>query len=163
MMMGSADIAVQDREGRPVLIVEAKSRFDAAGEKWAARTFRNLYAHGSVPGVPYFLLALPEAFYLWKDPGRRALEAFADGHREEVAPDYAVPAWGIVRPYLGGRYVPPEEVSTYAMKIIMGAFLADVLNSDLSRDEAPDGLKWLYDTGLYDAMRGGSFAGAVRS
>lgn len=162
MMTGGADVAIQDREGKPVLIVEAKGRLDVAGRKWAARTFRNLYAHGSVPDAPYFLLALPEAFYLWKDPGRRAQEAFANGRREEVAPDYAVPAWGIVRPYLGGRDVPPEEVSTYAMKIIMGAFLADVLNSDLSRDEAPDDLRWLFDSGLYDAMRGGAFVGAVR-
>lgn len=163
MMTEGADVAVQDREGKPVLIVEVKSRLDATGRKWAARTLRNLHAHGSVPDVPYFLLALPEAFYLWKDPWRRALEAFADGRREEVAPDYAVPAWGIVRPYLGGRDMPPHEVSTYAMKMIVRAFVADVLNSDLSRDEAPDHLWWLFDSGLYDAVRGGAFAGAVRS
>ena len=156
-------MVVHDRGGRIVLVVEPKSRLDVTGD-WAARTFRNLYAHGSVPDVPYFMLALPDAFYLWKDPERRALEAFVDGRGgEEVAPDYAVPAWEIVRPYLGGRGVPPHEVSTYAMKMIVGAFVADVLNSDLSRDEAPGHLWWLFDSGLYDAMRGGAFAGTVRS
>ena len=163
MITGGADVVVHDREGRTVLVVEPKSRLDATGD-WAARTFRNLYAHGSVPDVPYFMLALPDAFYLWKDPERRALEAFVDGRGgEEVAPDYAVPAWEIVRPYLGGKDVSPHEVSTYAMEMIVGAFVADVLNSDLSPDEAPDHWWWLFDSGLYDAMRGGAFAGTVRS
>ena len=160
MITRGTEVVVHGREGRIVLVVEAKSRFDATGD-WAARTFRNLYAHGSVPDVPYFLLALPNAFYLWKDPARKGLEAFVDGRSEEVAPDYAVPVWEIVRPYLGGGDVPPEEVSTYAMTMIVGAFVADVLNSDLSRDEAPDNLCWLFDSGLYDAMRGGSLAGTV--
>ena len=160
MIDGRADVVVQDRGGKPVLVVEAKSRFDVT-RRWAARTFRNLYAHGSVPDAPYFLLALPDAFYLWRDPVRKALEAFTGGEREEVLPDYAVPAWETVRPYLGGEDVSPEEVSAYSMQMVMSAFLADLLNSDLSRESAPDGLLWLFDSGLYDAIRGGSFASSA--
>jgi hypothetical protein len=158
------------RDGSPVLVAEAMSRFDALDRSWAARTFRNLYAHGSVPEVPFFLLALPDAFHLWRDPVLKATKAFLGGRTSalgepEVPPDYSVPSWEIVRPYLGrpgGRDPDPREVSSYAMRMVLGAFLADVLNArDLTRETAPPNLRWLFDSGLYDAMRGGHFAGSV--
>lgn len=169
MITGGADATVVDRAGRPVLAAEARSRFDVS-DSWAAGTFRNLYAHGSVPDVPYFLLALPDTFYLWRDPGQKALAAFVEGKTSalgdpEVPPDYSVPAWDVVRPYLGrpGRRDPdPREVSGYAMRMVLDAFLADILNArDLARETAPRNLWWLFDSGLYEAMRGGSFAGTV--
>lgn len=160
MITGRADAAVYDREGKPVLVVETKSRFDVT-QRWAARTFRNLYVHGSVPDVPYFLLALPDAFYLWRTPGQKALEAFVKGDREEVLPDYAVPAWETIRPYLGRKGVSPDEVSTYSMELIVNAFVANLLNSDLSRESAPDHLLWLFDSGLYEAIRGGSLVSSA--
>lgn len=169
MITGGADTTVMDRTGRPVLAAEARSRFDVS-DSWATGTFRNLYAHGSVPDVPYFLLVLPDTFYLWLEPERKAAKAFVEGRRSalgdaEVPPDYSVPAWDIVRPYLGrpgGRDPDPREVSGYAMRMVLDAFLADILNAkDLTRETAHPNLLWLFDSGLYDAMRGGSFAGAV--
>lgn len=169
MITGGADTTVVDRAGKPVLAAEAKSRFDVSSS-WAAGTFRNLYAHGSVPDVPFFLLALPDTFYLWKHPRRKADQAFMEGRRSalgetEVEPDHAVPAWEIVRPHLGrpgGRDPDPREVGSYAMRMALDAFLADVLNArNLTRETAPPNLRWLFESGLYEAMRGGSFAGAV--
>jgi len=169
MITCGADTTVVDRAGRPVLAAEARSRFDVS-DSWAAGTFRNLYAHGSIPDVPYFLLALPDTFYLWEHPRRKADEAFIEGRRSalgdpEVPPDHSVPAWEIVRPYLGhpgGRDPDPREVGSYAMRMVLDAFLADVLNArELTREAAPQNLWWLFDSGLYEAMRGGSFAGAV--
>ena len=169
MIIDRPDVQVVDREGRTVLVAEAKSRFDTTGS-WAAGTFRNLYAHGSLPDAPYFLLALPDTFYLWLEPSKKATRAFIEGNttalgEPKVTPDYSVPAWDIVRPYLGhsGEREPdPHEMSSYAMGLVLGAFLADVLNArELTRDSAPNELWWLFDSGLYDAVRGGSFAGAV--
>lgn len=157
MITGGADVAVHDREGRLVLVVEAKGR-SGVTPRWAARTFRNLHVHGSVPDVAYFMLALTDAFYLWKDPGRRTLEAFGEGQREEVPPDLVVPAWEIIRLYLGGDNVSPSEVSGYALEMVLSAFMTDILTADLSPETAPNNLKWLFDSGLYDAIRGGSLA-----
>lgn len=147
MIEGRADVAVRDREGRIVLVAEVKSR-SGVTPRWAARTFRNIYVHGSVPDVPYFMLALTDAFYLWKDPGRKAFEALVEEHREEVPPDLVVPAWEIVRPYLGGNDVSPSEVSGYALEMVLSAFLTDVLNAELSPETVPDDIKWLLDSGL---------------
>lgn len=169
MITGGADTTVVDRAGRPVLAAEAKSRFDVSSS-WASGTFRNLYAHGSVPDVPFFLLALPDTFYLWKDPRRKADQAFMEGDRSalgepEVKPDYSVPAWDLVSPYLGrpgGRDPDRREVGSYAMRMVLDAFLADILNArDLTSETAPPNLRWLFESGLYEAVRGGSFAGAV--
>lgn len=160
--MDTYDVAVLDGQGKPVLAVEAKSRFDATSDLWAAGTLRNLFAHGSVPDVPYFLLALPDAFYLWKDPKRKAEKAFLDDRPEDLHPDHSVPAWDLVSPYLGGSPTPPHEVGTYAMRMIVEAFVADVLNAhDLTRETAPENWYWLFDSGLYRATRGGSLAGAL--
>lgn len=169
MIVDRPDAEVVNQEGRTVLVAEAKSRFDTTGT-WAAGTFRNLYAHGSLPDVPYFLLALPDTFYLWQNPAEKATKAFLEGHQTvlgepKVEPDYSVPAWEIVRRYLkdpSGNEPNPHEVSSYAMSMVLGAFLADIINArNLTRDNAPSELWWLFDSGLYDAMRGGSFAGAV--
>ena len=154
---GRADVAVRDREGRTVLVVDVKSRSGVTAS-WAARTFRNLFVHGSVPDVAYFMLASTEAFYLWKDPGRKAFEALVEGHREEVDADFTVPAWELIRPYLGGNKVSPGEVSGYALEMVVSAFLADILNADLSLETVPDDLRWLFDSGLYEAARGGNVA-----
>ncbi len=140
-----------------MLVVEVKSR-SGVTPSWAARTFRNLFVHGSVPDVTYFMLASTDAFYLWKEPARKAFEAFAEGHREEVEPDFVVPAWELIRPYFGGDDVSPGEVSGYALEMVVSAFLADILNADLSPETAPDDLKWLFDSGLYEAVRGGDVA-----
>ena len=169
MLTGGTYVSVVDRVGRPVLAAEAKSRFDTS-RSWAAGTFRNLYVHGSIPEVPYFLLALPDVFYLWCDPGNKALKAFVDGETNafgnpQVSPDYSVPSWEIVRPYLGhpgGRDPKPQDVSSYAMNLVLGAFLSDVLNArHLTSENALREWWWLFDSGLYPAMRGGTFAGAV--
>ena len=45
------------------------------------------------------------------------------------------------------------------MEMIVNAFVADLLNSDISRESAPDHLLWLFDSGLYEAIRGGSLVG----
>ena len=70
-----------------------------------------------------------------------------------------------MRPYLGrqgGRDPDPREVNSYAMRMVLDAFLAYVLNAkDLTHETAHQNLQWLLDSGLYEAMRGGSFSGAV--
>lgn len=159
--MDSPDVAVLDSKGQPILIVEAKSRFDATSDTWAAGTLRNLMAHGGVGDVPYFLLTLPDAFYLWKHPRRKADMAFLEDRSELLRPDYSVPARELVRAYLG-RGLDPREVGSYAMRMVAEAFVVDILNArDLTRETAPNGWWWIFESGLYEATRGGKLAGAL--
>jgi hypothetical protein len=85
-------------------------------------------------------------------------KAFVEGRRSalgdaEVPPDYSVPSWDIVRPFLGRpgvRGPDPREVSGYAMRmVLLDAFLADDLNTkDLTRETARPNLRWPFDSGL---------------
>ena len=61
-----ADIAVFSRDYRITLVVEVKGQKHATDE-WAAKLRRNLLAHDMIPPSQYFLLALPDHFYLWKE------------------------------------------------------------------------------------------------
>jgi hypothetical protein len=159
MITGRADVAVYDRKHRLVLVVETKSRFDATA-RWAGRTFRNRYVHGHVPNARYFLLALPDFFYLWKEPTKKVATQQARS-RDEIPPDHVAPAGEIIRPYLGDKDVSPHEISTYAMKMIVSAWVADLINSDLSKDTAPQSLSWVFDSGLYGAIKGGTLGTAA--
>jgi len=59
------DIAVYSKDDQLQLVVEVKSK-TAATADWAARMRRNLAAHLAIPNAPFFLLALPDHFYLWR-------------------------------------------------------------------------------------------------
>ena len=67
VMIQVPDIAVYSPNNELQLIVEVKNKIGATPE-WAANMRRNLSIHSIVPYSPYFLLALPDYFYLWKDP-----------------------------------------------------------------------------------------------
>lgn len=58
------DFVVYDREGRVVLLAEAKNRRGTSGH-WAAGLRKNMLSHGVLPWAKYFLIATPERMYLW--------------------------------------------------------------------------------------------------
>ncbi|HEX8684350.1 MAG TPA: hypothetical protein VF707_18685 [Ardenticatenaceae bacterium] len=64
-MIHYADLAVYTPDGELLLVVEVKNKRNASPE-WAAQMRRNLLVHGMIPATLYFLLALPEYFFLWK-------------------------------------------------------------------------------------------------
>jgi len=53
------DFVAYDREGRVVLLAEAKNR-RGTSEQWAAGLRRNMLAHGVLPRTEYFLIVTPE-------------------------------------------------------------------------------------------------------
>lgn len=61
-----ADFMVSDRLGQLALVVEAVNILNTTPE-WAAKFRHNLPADGLYPDARYFLIALPDTFYLWKD------------------------------------------------------------------------------------------------
>lgn len=141
------DIAVRSLNQRLILIVEVRksSRAKIPLAVWATKIHRNLLAHSGIPPTPYFLLAiLPGSFYLWK--GNSALNF-------ERQPDYEVNANEILQPYFDRLPHPPEIASDYELEALMTSWLKDISSSHL-----PEGplYEWLRDSGLYEALRGGS-------
>ncbi|CAN5605819.1 hypothetical protein BH24GEM3_BH24GEM3_24740 [soil metagenome] len=138
-----ADIIVTSADHTPQLVVEVKNRTDMSPE-WAARLRRNLFAHAAVLPTPFFMLALPDRFYLWKGE-----------HTSGDAPaDYVIDASDLLRPYSGGNGAGEESSSGYALELMISSWLHDLLRAEhLAPDER---LAWLFDSGLYDAIRHGA-------
>jgi len=150
-----ADIAVYSPDGDLRLAVEVKAR-PGASRAWAASTLRNLLAHEALPKVPYFMLALPDRFYLWKSP------RFAPygGHdlRDGIEPDYEIDTARALSHYLDGVRTPLHHLSGQGLELLVASWLSELMNSELTRETAPPDLRWLFDSGLYDAIKKGSVA-----
>lgn len=82
LMASGWDLAVDNRNGQLVLVVEIKRKTNISPE-WAAKLRCNILAHGTFPKAPYFLMVFPDKFYLWTDVG-----AF----QEQSEPTYMIDA-----------------------------------------------------------------------
>lgn len=160
MIKKIADIAVYAPDNILKLVVEVKNRPGASSD-WAARMLRNLLVHGMIADAPYFLLTLPDYFYLWKAPYHSALDA--RGHNGDgVEPDFKIVAAEALAPYLERVPFSPDDISEQGMELLISSWLADLVD-DLALPEgagSPD-MSWLFDSGLYEAIRGGRVATEV--
>ncbi len=141
-----ADVAVYSPSGKLQLMVEVllNPGCRAPAVEWAIRTRRNLLFHGGIPGSPYLLLALiPYSFYLWKEEEEIA---------PDRAPDFEVEIRQVLQPYIDRLTPPPYRVNERQMAEVIAAWLKDVVAAEPSADAS---LKWLYESGLYDALKNG--------
>ena len=146
--MTGADIAVYGPDGQLQLVVEIKNRPGASAE-WATRLRHNLLVHSFIPRAPYFMLALPDFFYLWTD----AMSASS-----LAKPDYKIKATEVLAPYLNRLTQPLNGLSGYGLEMIMTSWLTGIVHTDLQPDEIGPDLQWLFDSGLYEAIAHGSVA-----
>ncbi len=146
-MAARADIAVYDTRGELALIVDIKNKL-GTDDEWATKMRRNLVAHDFLPKVPFFLLALPDRFYLWKDKYLPQLEK----------PQYGVDASSVLEPYFERASVQPSSITETGFELLIGLWLADLIDMDelpeaYSRDNG-----WLIQSGLFGAIRHGIIA-----
>ena len=107
----------------------------------------NLFVHSVIPFSPFFLLALPDRFYLWKQ---------SHTPTEAVLPDYQVEATPILAAYIDQSKIPVSGLSEYGLELIVNSWLNDLCNSDITREKADPNQLWLFDSGLIEAIRNGS-------
>lgn len=144
-MIQRPDIAVYSPDDKLQLVVEVKNRKKTSAE-WAASMRSNLFAHSIVPNAPYFLLALPDYFYLWKNP---------DSTTDIKLPDYTVDSKPVLEPYLDSFPNYPDTMSEYSLELIINSWLNKVVNANLTRETAMAYEQWLFDSGLYNAIKHG--------
>jgi hypothetical protein len=121
------DFVAYDREGRVVLLAEAKSR-RGTSENWAARLRRNMLAHGILPWAKYFLIATPERMYLWKQDRPNSAE---------VPPEFTIDAAKVFQPYFEKLQQEPSKIGPEAFELLVLTWLTDIARSgehNLKRD-----------------------------
>ncbi len=139
-----ADYVVRAADETLRLVIEARTSTGTSA--WAAELRRNLLRHRAVPQAPYFLLALPRHFYLWKDAPVAAV----------VLPCFQIDTDLLLPPYLQGLSVPIDQFSGAGWEMVVGAWLDDIVGGHLHSTLSPDVQHWLIDSGLYDAIREGT-------
>ena len=144
-MIERPDISVYSPDNRLQLVVEVKRKKGATPE-WAAKMRRNLFIHSVVPYSPYFLLALPDHFYLWKNTGSPI---------DMKSPDYIADSKPILEPYLNNSSYYLDTMSEYGLELIINSWLNKLVNANLTRETASPQEAWLFDSGLYDAIKRG--------
>lgn len=140
-----ADLAAYNRKNELVLTVEAKTKKNATKE-WATRLRRNILAHGSFPRSKFFLLALPDRFFLWKDAGVKPSMS---------EPSYVIDAYPILSPFYEHASVTPDTISGPSFELLIATWLSELVHSKISSNSISEAEKWVIDSGLYDALTGG--------
>jgi hypothetical protein len=142
--MPDSDFVVQSSDHQTQLVIEVKKKVPASSE-WAVRMRRNLYAHGLVPPAKFFLLALPERFYLWKN---------ADA-ADSGPPHYEVDAEEVLKPYAHRLHTPLPQLSRISFELLVQSWLEDLINGKLDGGALDRSHRWLRESGLYDAIKNG--------
>jgi hypothetical protein len=107
---------------------------------------RNLVAHLALPSAPYFLLALPDHFYLWRN---------VSSSLAVIPPDYDIDPEPLLAPYVanGGRTL--GTISDDGLMLAVSSWLTDLVNSNLDETKVDPKQTWLSESGLYRAIKGG--------
>lgn len=142
------DIAAYDRKKQLMLAVEVKNKLGAS-PGWATRLRHNILAHGTYSFPPYFLLALPDRFYLWK-------ESYISGELNE--PTYSIDARPLLKPYFDQVGVEFGKLSGESFELLVAAWLGEIIYANESPEKIEESKKWLVESGLYQAIAGGSIA-----
>lgn len=143
-----ADLVAYDSNGQIALIVEVKGRTETS-RSWAARMRRNVLAHGLIPPSRFLLLALPDRFYLWKDAGNTP---------ELVEPTYEIDAATFLKPYYDKAQISPEDLSRQSFELIVTSWLNEIIRFGISTDVPEEQQRILEESGLLEALKGGSVA-----
>lgn len=141
-----ADILAFDRYGQLALIAEVKNKRVASSE-WAAKMRRNMFAHGFLPNAPYFLLALPDRFYLWKNTGISL---------DVTEPTLEVDPRPFLEPYYENSGILPDNLTERSFEFIVTSWLNKVLRVRNSQDLLGKNQDWLVSSGLFDKLVGGN-------
>lgn len=144
-MIQRPDISVYSEDNTLQLVVEVKNKKGATPE-WAANMRKNLFAISLLPYSPYFLLALPDYFYLWKNSGSTV---------DVKLPDYKADSKSILESYLNNSSHDLDTMSEYGLELIINSWLNKLINANITRETAKPQEAWLFDSGLYEAIKHG--------
>lgn len=141
----SADLEIHDKDGRPLLLVEVKGKLGTTSD-WAAAMRRNLAAHGILPPAKFFLLAMPDRFYVWIDKTQRV---------DALEPDLAFDPASVLQPYLIRAEVQREDIAESSLELLVASWLGEIARGHGVERLPADAAAWLTREGFFEAVRSG--------
>ena len=140
------DIIVRSPNGTTQLSVEIKA-LAGRSEDWAIEFRGNLMEYDALPDSRFFLLAMPDYFYLW-----------AGTPPEDAKPDYRVSAKAMLKRYMQSRHLKDldiEDLGGFGLKFLIRAWIFALMGSRLTGDLVGEEYAWLLESGLYESIRSG--------
>ena len=139
------DVVAYDHNGQIVLIIEAKSRTNRS-ISWATQlrcSFHQMYS--ILPLSQYFMLALPDKLYLWKNNAPNF---------DPMATPYEINPEPFFDPYYKKANVNPNDLSGSSFELILNSWINELVSCGLSPDLPYDHREILRQSGLRDALKG---------
>lgn len=136
-----ADILVRSPNNDIQLIVEIKGRAHSSPD-WAAKFRRNLIAHDAIPVSKFFLLALPDFLYLWRN----------GNSTEVVPPDYTVKTLSVLQKYLTRLEAAPKYIGEEGLQLALTSWLREATLPSRRPPVGSDSYILLVESGLLDAI-----------
>ena len=131
--LSGVDFVAYGRDGRIVLLAEAKAR-RGTSKDWAARLRRNMLSHGLLPSSKFFLIATPERMYVWKHE---------PPDQTETTPEFTIDASKLFQPYFQRLNQDPAKIAPEAFELLVLTWLTDIAGparGDLIQDPSLEGL-----------------------
>lgn len=148
------DLAAYNREQRLLLLVEVKVKLGVSKD-WAQQWWQTLFAEHDYPEAPYFLLAFPDRFFLWK-------KAVVVDSSEEKWSFYQIEALPILKPYFEAVALHPESLSASSFELLIGSWLNRLTQIEPQQEIFQEQCL-LLESGLWPALLGGSVCYGVEA
>lgn len=140
------DVAVYNKSNELQLFVEIKIQRKTSPE-WATKLMRNRCIHEFLPNVPFFLLTLPDVFYLWKN-----LEFKLDVDINNYLPNYQINP----QPFLQSYFPELTSInSEAAFSLVILTWLNHLINNSVNIENLILEEQWLIESGLLNAIQDG--------
>lgn len=140
-MENKVDIVVRSPNNDIKLIVEVKGLGHSSPD-WAAKFRRNLLTHNVIPKSEYFLLALPDFLYLWRQVNTS----------DVVPPDYTAKTISVLQRYLTSLDGEPKYIAEEGLQLALASWLRDATFSYNRPPVGSDAYKLLVESGLLEAI-----------
>jgi hypothetical protein len=146
-----ADILVRGIDNDIKLVVEVKGRSHSSAD-WAAKYRQNLSANCVLPKSKFFLLALPDFLYLWKD----------ENSAEFVLPNFTIKTFKVLQPYLTRSETEPSYIAGEGLRLALTSWLREATFSSKRPPVGSDSYRLLIESGLLDEINKAEVIAEVR-
>lgn len=135
------DLVIKDDKGKPVAVVEVKSRYNLSTDV-ATEIRRNMLARGLPAQIPYFLLLSQDDGYLWKG---------SDRSNPDTPPMYHFPMSSVIHRYSLKK--PEQRLYETELELLALQWLANLIAKQQETTEEPE--KTLAQAGFNDSIKNG--------
>lgn len=135
------DLLIKDPDGKPVAVIEVKSR-ESLPASLAMEIRRQMLEHGLSERIPYFLLLSQDDGYLWKG------SKYPD---PDTPPVYHFPMKSVINRYSSKS--PDQRLYETELELLVLHWLANVIAKHQEMTEEPE--KTLVHSGFSDSIENG--------